>query len=162
MCFQHQPERIITLQHVDERKRAELARRRTESALLESEQRLLMALTASNTIAWSWDLQTGAVTQSDNAPVILGLPSSIEESAGWNLVHADDAPLVRETIERAIAARNEYSFDARIVRADTGETRWLQYRGKVEADAVGEPVRIIGTRQRAGHREDNGIGITMG
>jgi PAS domain S-box-containing protein len=125
------------------------ARERTAAAANEAqaraEARLRMALIASNTIAWHWDLQTGLVTQSDNAAAILGSRLDADQSAGWNVVHPDDAPRVRAAIDRAIAEHGEYTVDTRIVRPDNGDIRWMQYRGKVESDTAGKPVRIIGT-----------------
>jgi PAS domain S-box-containing protein len=127
---------------VGARERAAVAASAAQSL---AEARLRMALDASDTIAWHWDLRTRTMTQSDNATAVLGLPSHLEESMLWSVIYADDVQHVRAAVERAIAERSEYTVDVRIVRPDTSEIRWMQYRGKVEADADGLPVRIAGT-----------------
>jgi PAS domain S-box-containing protein len=114
------------------------------TALRASEERLRMALEASRTVAWSSDLRTGTVTYSTNAPAILGLsPDAI--TAGWSLVHRDDEGVLRDATARAVADRGSYSVDVRIVRPDTGDVVWMQHRGKVECDARGAAVRVLGT-----------------
>jgi PAS domain S-box-containing protein len=120
-------------------------RRRAEEALHESQARLHLALSASRTIAWSWDLRTGAVTHSENAGEILGLPASECISAGWERVHPEDVARVRATLERAVAQRGGYQCDFRVIRPDGGGVLWLQAHGTVECDAASEPLRIIGT-----------------
>ena len=119
--------------------------RRLNSRLEESEERLRVALGASGTVAWSWDLRAGVVTHSENATQILGLPREARVSESFLQVHPEDVNHLRQVVQRAIQNRGEYQVDFRTIRADNGKVVWLHNRGKVECDGLGEPVRVTGT-----------------
>jgi len=129
------------------------ARKRAEEALSRSEATLTMALKASRTVAWSWDLRNGAVVHSSNAADVLGLSVQIDAAALWEAVHPDDIHRLRMTIERTILDRSEFSVDVRLIRPDNGRIIWMQNRGSVECDQSGEPVRIVGTAMDISERK---------
>jgi PAS domain S-box-containing protein len=117
-----------------------------DNALRESEERLTKALTASRIIAWTWNLRSDAVTLSQNATDLIGLPTNVDVSTFWQIVHPDDVMALREAIDQAIAERGEYDdIDFRVRHARDGNILWLRARGKVECERSGEPLDISGT-----------------
>ncbi|HEY1462457.1 MAG TPA: PAS domain S-box protein, partial [Terriglobales bacterium] len=108
-------------------------------------QQLRMALNASRTVAWSWDLKTGEVSHSANSVEVLGMPVRFQISSGWKNVYPDDVAGAEATVQRAIAECGEYQLDFRMIHAETKKLLWMHNRGKIECDAFGEPVRITGT-----------------
>ena len=122
--------------------RDELLRR--DAALRESQERLRMALAASRTIGFDWDMRAGTVVYTPTAPDVLGLEAQVDEATAWRCVDPEDAALARVTMERAIAEGGEYRFDLHFRRPDNGALLWLDWRGKGERDASGRPVRALG------------------
>lgn len=129
---------VGTLIDITERKKSELA-------LRESEARLNLALNASATGVWDWDLQSDAVNWSPEAYAIHALKSFEGTGAAFfRLVHPDDAVRVRATVEAAIAERKIYEAEFRIVRPD-GTQRWVSNLGRVFYAVDGKPERVLGT-----------------
>ena len=60
-----------------------------------------------------------------------------------DLIHPDDLRMVRDAIKQALAARQRYSFEYRIVRRDGG-IRWVWEHGTGIRDARGKPVALEG------------------
>ena len=67
-------------------------------------------------------------------------------------VHPDDIAGVQQVLARAIADRQPYSCQCRIDRPD-GELRTLEIHGRVECDALGQPVKLLGQLQDVTERE---------
>ncbi len=67
------------------------------------------------------------------------------QAAGIAAYHPDDRALVTRYLERAIAAREPFEFEARLVRPD-GTTRWVLSRGFVR-EHEGEVVEVFGVFQ---------------
>lgn len=123
------------------------ARRDAERALAESERRLRLAVRASGTGIWEWDLATEKVTWTDETYAILGLSRSACEPTGndfWQLVHPEDRERVWRTVHDAVAQRTHYAAEFRIVRSN-GEVRWVENSGQASYDADGRPCRVLGT-----------------
>jgi PAS domain S-box-containing protein len=64
----------------------------------------------------------------------------------FGLVHPDDRERVRRASQDAIEGKSEYAIDHRIVRRD-GAVRWVHERARIERDATGQPLRMIGVCQ---------------
>jgi PAS domain S-box-containing protein len=80
--------------------------------------------------------------------VILGIGPAFERTlAGWaSLVHpADRDAMVAYFTDEVLGARRPFDRQYRIVRADSGEERWVHGRGTLEFDRSGRPVRMFGT-----------------
>jgi diguanylate cyclase (GGDEF)-like protein/PAS domain S-box-containing protein len=122
-------------------------RRSAEDALRRSEQRLRLIQDATGLA----DFETGAdglMLGSDRFFGQLGLPipaGPIEAKAWAKQVHPGDIAWLVEALEAAIARRMEsFSGEFRIIRADTGEVRWLACNTKMEYADDGALVRTIG------------------
>ena len=129
---------------VEERTR-ELAQ--TVKALSKSESRLLEAQRIAHLGYWSWEMQTGSNTWSEEQYRIFGL-DPFEEEVNYDLfasfLHPDDERRVLTAVSEAIKERTPYKEDYRIVRRD-GSIRWLEAQGNVRLDDDGEPVGMSGT-----------------
>jgi PAS domain S-box-containing protein len=124
-------------------------RKLAERALMESEQRLRLALENSSHGLWDWNIGTGEVVLDENWWRILGyapgeLASRIET---WERgIHEEDRARVSEALERSLASDDvPWNLDYRSYRKD-GTVAWLNSRGRVqERDPGGRPLRMVGT-----------------
>ncbi len=76
----------------------------------------------------------------------LGLPEGTPKMGlKWlELVHPSDRARVEKELAAAIQQDGAFACAFRILRADTGELRWLSSRSKIERAADGTPLRAIG------------------
>jgi diguanylate cyclase (GGDEF)-like protein/PAS domain S-box-containing protein len=121
-------------------------RKETEDAIRRSEERLRLIQDATR-LAEFETTSSGISSYSDRFFEQVGLPPRDGEItfAEWvQSVHPDDRARHQEDVERLLRERQWFSLEFRIVRADTGEVRWLQSHCGVEHDADGNPVRCIG------------------
>ncbi|MEG4346718.1 PAS domain-containing protein [Microcoleus sp. A003_D6] len=123
-------------------------RKQTEIALKQSEERLSIAIEGSGMATWDLDVRTNRVIWSATHFSILGCeptPDGEATVAVWqNCVHPDDLKQVLQAVETARQTRSMYSPEYRIIRADSGEIRWLNSFGRYLYDAAGSAVRFIG------------------
>lgn len=113
----------------------------------ESDAHLRLALEATRTGIWTWDLRSDGVTWSPECHEIHGIPAGEFGGTGaafFQLVHPDDRARVEATVRAAIADHDLYQLDFRVVRPD-GKVVWVQNLGRATHDADGEPARLLGT-----------------
>jgi PAS domain S-box-containing protein len=121
--------------------------RERESTIRESETRLRLALEASNTGLWTWDLRSQAVTWSPEVYPIMGIAEGefeLTSGAFFRLVHPEDSERVQELVQAAIQRGGLYECEFRIVRP-SGEVVWVENRGRARYRACGEPISMVGT-----------------
>ena len=112
-----------------------------------SQGQLSLALEAAQLGDWSWDAATDAVTLSPRAAEILGATAG----AAWTRavlrrrVHGDDLPQVNTAVETAIAARQDYRVEYRLVV--DGQTRWIGASGRGVYDEDGATAGMLGVVQ---------------
>jgi PAS domain S-box-containing protein len=135
---------------------ANLARRRNEALLRESELRWQYALEGAGDGVWDWDVQTGAVALSRRWKEMLGF--SADELADtyqtWaQLVHPDDLDMAEAALAAHIQGETpDYSAEFRM-RCKDGSYKWILDRGRIVArDETGRGLRFIGT-----HADISGI-----
>lgn len=124
-------------------------RKKAESALRESEERLKLAQEASHVGIYDRDLAADRSVWNDELYRIYGLePEHYENpSAVWfyNLIHPDDRAMIQQKLNQMISQKKEeVKEDYRILRPD-GEVRWVSERGVITYNREGKPVRMIGT-----------------
>jgi PAS domain S-box-containing protein len=120
-----------------------------QAQLRQSEQELADAQQLATLGTWSWDINTGLMTWSDELYRIFGLhPRQIEASfaAALERVHANDRDAMLTRVERCIRMRQRYNARNRIVRPN-GELRTVRVLGSVVSDEYGTPVRMFGLCQ---------------
>lgn len=115
-------------------------------ALRDSEQRLRLALEASRTGTWDWNLQTHRIVWGNHSNALFGLKpgefgGSFEHFV--SLVLPEDRDMVREEVRQAIEQSREFSCEYRVKWPD-GSVHDLFSRGRVFADAEGKPIRMTG------------------
>ena len=118
----------------------------TNQALIDSAERLRLALQASRTGTWDWNIKTNKVTWDLHVYALYGLrPGAFGGTFddAMLLVHADDRQPVIETVHQALRERTEFSAEFRVVWPD-GSVHTLVSRGKGLYNSAGEPVRMSG------------------
>ncbi|HYF90457.1 PAS domain S-box protein [Azospirillum sp.] len=123
-------------------------RQRMLTALQESEERLTVALDASNTGLWDWNPVTDHAYFSDRWLGMLGYaPGELPPcGATWlGLLHEDDRDRVLAILEEHVAGRVAvYEVEFRM-HHKSGAWVWILSAGKVtDRDAAGRPTRITG------------------
>jgi len=135
------------------------ARKQSETALRESEERLRLALEAGKMGVWDWNIPTDAVRWSDNLEPMHGLaPGTFGGTfqAYQELIYVEDRALVHAAIARALDGRSGYDLEFRNVWPD-GSLHWMAGKGRVFTDEQDRPARMIGIgmdvtqRKRAEH-----------
>lgn len=135
-------DRTAELRRANERLQAELAeRKRTEEALK-------LAVRASNTGLWDWDILTGDIYFSPEWKAQIGyeeheLPNRIGE---WERrLHPDDRERVLSTVNAYLANPwSDYEVEFRLGHRD-GSYRWILARAKLFTDDEGKPRRMLGS-----------------
>ncbi|MGM9490752.1 ATP-binding protein [Ideonella sp. YS5] len=107
------------------------------------EEQLRVFLAGASMFTWDVDLVTSKVTTSDNAAAVLGARLSDLDQAR-TVLHPEDEQRARERMRQALASRGPFDDEVRIVRADTGDIRWIEVRGRVLCDEDGTPIRLSG------------------
>jgi PAS domain S-box-containing protein len=116
--------------------------------LTESEERLSLALIASKSGIWDWNVKTGEMFFDSNYFTLAGYePNEFDGSYDeWEKrVHPDDVDRAKKAIEDYLTGQSgSYVQDFRFKNRD-GSWQWLLDQGKViERDERGNPVRFIG------------------
>jgi PAS domain S-box-containing protein len=126
-------------------------RRRVETRLKISDERLRLALDSTQIGVFEWNVPTGEVYYGAGLWIILGYDPTLMPAtlAAWqSLIHADDLPVYRDCFESQISGGAAVIDLEYRVRSRAGEWRWVYVRSKsVDIDATGRPTRIIGTVQ---------------
>ncbi|MEH2252441.1 PAS domain-containing hybrid sensor histidine kinase/response regulator [Nostoc sp.] len=133
----------VTLQQLQQ----EIAQQQqVEVSLRESEERLRLALDASQMGLWDWNIVTNQVIWSENHEVLFGLlPGSFEGTyeAFLKCVYREDRQSVMQVIAQALRQKTDYNNEYRIVRLDQS-VHWISAKGKFIYDDHGQAVRMIG------------------
>jgi two-component system cell cycle sensor histidine kinase/response regulator CckA len=124
-------------------------RERTERQLRESEERLRLALTASEQGLYDLDVQSGEVVVTPEYARILGYaPDEFTETyARWaERLHPDDSADAVEAYRACVAGESpDYRVEFR-QRTRSGDWKWILSTGRiVQRDAAGRPLRMLGT-----------------
>jgi len=122
-----------------------LARKRSDQALRESEERMTLAAQAAEFGVWAWTLASNQVWGSERWLNLFGFVSEAKVSFEDVLqrIHPDDRDMVEQEVRRAVANLGDYSGEFRTVFPGAAE-RWISSRGRVYKDAAGKPARMLG------------------
>lgn len=125
------------------------ARLAAEQALVESEQRLQLALSATSDGLWDWDIQTDLAYLSPRYYEMSGYQAG-DIVPNWaffkRLVHPDDLPQVLAAMDDHLCGRTEQSVFEYRMNVKDGSIKWMLGRGRVVArDAAGAALRMAGT-----------------
>ena len=123
-------------------------RKRTESALRESEERLTLAFAGAQEGVWDWNLDTNAVVYSPRWKQMLGYSDEEIEphvSAWERLVHPDDRAAAERANESVARGQPTYEAEFRLRHKDGHYVHVLSRGFPVRREPGGPVVRIVGT-----------------
>ena len=96
--------------------------------------------------SWEWDLALDRVWWSDEMRRLYGSDTPPDLHSFLEHVHPEDRVRVEAELRSAAAGTRDFSFEHRFVRPP-GEPRVVFAHGRVEKDAQGRPLRLVGTGQ---------------
>ena len=123
-------------------------RKRTESALRESEERLTLAFAGAQEGVWDWNLETDNVVYSSRWKQMLGYADDEIEphvSAWERLVHPDDRVRADRANESVALGQPTYEAEFRLRHKDGHYVHVLSRGFPVRREPGGPVVRIVGT-----------------
>jgi PAS domain S-box-containing protein len=120
----------------------------SEAGLRESEARMSLAVDAADIGLWVQDIARNELWANEKWRELFGFEPSVHLDANviLNRLHPDDREAVEHAHAMAIAGadRGRYQTEFRLMLPDA-TTQWISSLGRVECDAIGQPVRIRGT-----------------
>jgi PAS domain S-box-containing protein len=122
-------------------------RKNAERELRESQQRLELALWASNIGLWSWDVASNRAHFAPEWKRMLGYePHELpDEFATWeSRLHPDERAVVLENLRSFLRTPTQTLEGPFRLRHRDGRYIWALARAKCEVDADGKPVRVFG------------------
>jgi PAS domain S-box-containing protein len=124
-------------------------RKRAEAALVKSKERLNFALHMSKTGGWEMDLEDHTVYRTLEYDRIFGYESLLPSWTSkmfMDHVFPEDRLKVRNSFEKAITTKTDWTFECRIQRMD-GEIRWIWAAGCHIPDHKSQMKRMAGIVQ---------------
>ena len=122
--------------------------KKSERALLESEERYSQATHAGSVGIWEADIVTGRIRVDKVLREILGYEESEMDNRlfGWlRKIHHGDRKIILETIDRHLQGKtSNFESPIRVFRKD-GRIRWFFIRGTALRDTKGRMRRVTGT-----------------
>jgi two-component system cell cycle sensor histidine kinase/response regulator CckA len=123
-------------------------RRQAEQDLGESQERLALAIEATQFGTFDFFPQTGKLIWSGLTKRHLGLPPGVEPSidAFLGTLHPDDRERVQTTVESLLrpGSGGQYAAEYRTIGIEDGVERHVSSWGRVYFDPEGQPVRFVG------------------
>lgn len=121
-------------------------RRKVETELAITHDRLSLAVEAGKCSGWDWDIKSGRVRRFGDLQTIFGIPSY--DHSGHiddfrRRVHADDRELVWNALDYARQNKKPYFTEFRVIRNDQ-TIRWIGARGRFYYAENGEAERMLG------------------
>lgn len=137
------------------------ARREVEQSLMQSEERLRIALDAARMGTWDWDVASGSIIWNDWHFRLFGLEPQAEPQADvafQRAIHPEDRERVTDTIQAAAHSHpgepNNFLVLFRVIWPNR-EVHWIECKGEVTVrDEGGLPVRMSGTIVDVTARQD--------
>lgn len=133
-----------------------MARRDTDRALRDSEERMRLAAAAANIGLWDWDIPRDAIWASDRARTLYG--AQPDEPANFQrlmaCVHPEDRTRVDDAIRNVFRHGGEFREEYRVVHPDSA-VRWLDVVGFCHLDGRGQPTRMVGASLDITERRDH-------
>ncbi|MEI6438494.1 MAG: chemotaxis protein CheB [Candidatus Omnitrophota bacterium] len=126
------------------------ARKRVEEALRESEFLLREAQKVAGLGSYVLDITTGVWKSSQVLDEVFGIAEGYERSVeGWAaLIHPDERVMMLDYFRHEVFGKGQaFNKEYRIIRNQDKAERWVQGFGRLESDAQGVPVKMLGTIQ---------------
>lgn len=127
----------------------QLARKRAEDALRESEERYALAMQGANDGLWDWDLRTQQLYVAPRWKAMLGYDEDEPTSAcamWFERVHPEDRALFKQVLEAHFAGQTSHFEHEHRMQHRDGTYRWVLSRGLAIRDAAGNMTRMAGSQ----------------
>ncbi|MBA4150919.1 MAG: hypothetical protein C0509_00020 [Acinetobacter sp.] len=119
-------------------------------ALQESQESLTLAIEASGTALWDWNLKDGVINHTNLMPILgcEGLATRSVRAEARRLIHPEDLRQVTNDMISHLR-RITPTYESRYrVKHQNGQWVWVEDKGRVVAwQANGKPLRILGIRR---------------
>jgi PAS domain S-box-containing protein len=118
-----------------------------EQRLVESQERIDLALAAASIGIWEWDIVTNEQRWSEGMYRIYHLPAGVKLTSelGHSLVHPEDRERSLAAAHTAIQGdASDFEQEFRTVLPDTKEVRWIYLKARIHRNAQNQAVRMIG------------------
>ncbi len=151
-----------TAQDVTERQAAINERQQAEEELQRSETLLATAQKIAHLGSWEWYLGSEKQIWSAETFRIFGLnpaESVPTQAAFLQMLYPEDRPVLQRHLLQAIANKNPFNLEYRIVRPD-GSLRYLESRAEVAYDTQGKSIRLYGAILDITERKESELEIT--
>ncbi|WP_297441684.1 diguanylate cyclase [Sulfurimonas sp.] len=136
--------------------RYELLTNSLQEKIAEATKKLDLALKGARLGYWHWNIKTHKHDVDERWLAMLGLyPSAIDNiDTDWSArIHPDDKAKILPIIEKAIATKEPYTVEFRMLHAN-GEYIWIEGSGDVtKLDENGEALELSGTHKEIGKRK---------
>lgn len=119
-----------------------------EQSLLETQEKLKLALEGGSVGIWVWDLRTNKMKVSADDEKRYGMSEglSLKTIQEWEkAIHPLDRNSTRRALRRSIKHKMPLDVEFRIV-CDDGSTRWILAKGNTYYDARGKAEKMMGIR----------------
>lgn len=121
-------------------------RRRTETALRQSNERFELAAAAVNCLIYDWDRKSDFVNRTQGLTKLLGYTlEETEPTSGWwrSHIHPDDLQQVEQEFTESLAQGDRFCTQYRVRHKD-GYYLWVEDRGLAVRDHNHQIIRIVG------------------
>ncbi len=122
-----------------------LAHKRSAEALLESQERVRLAVNSAGLGLWTWNPSRNEIWASERTYSLIGqsLSDPLTYERFLNAVHQEDRAIVQDSIGTAALIPMEFCLDFRVVHAG-GTVRWMNCRGRSSAYTNRESSHLTG------------------
>ncbi|MFW6357735.1 MAG: PAS domain S-box protein [Chroococcales cyanobacterium] len=135
-------------------------RQETEAALMESEERLRLALEAADLGSWYDDLTTGMLYWSTRCSEMFGLEptrTDLDYDTFIACLHPNDREKTDAAVKKAIASQQDYGMEYRVLWPD-GAIHWISAKGRPFYEG-NTPTRMMGVVQDITERKEAEIAL---
>jgi len=141
----------LGIQKIDERiyiwKNQEKERLNYLKNIMLHEERLNLALEATNTVLWDWDIINEKVFWSENSDTLfknekLKQDQSFEQLLSF--IHSDCINSVKKAVNESLFLKKELDVEF-FTKSEKGAVIWMELKGKVHTNIKHEPIRMIGS-----------------
>jgi signal transduction histidine kinase/ActR/RegA family two-component response regulator len=125
------------------------SRKRAETALRGTEERLRLALQSAELGTWDFNPITGELTWDEGCKAMFGLPpdAAVDYDTFLAGLHPDDRDRTHQVVLGALnpVSGGEYDIEYRTIGLTNRVERWIAAKGKAFFSETGEAIRFIGT-----------------
>lgn len=127
---------------------AKRRQRAAERELEQSRELLQMAVEGARVVIWHWFLAENKLQFTPRLEDMFGvepLPELASIDAAFASIHPEDRPVVESQFSRCVSGEVDELEAVYRLQTGSGETQWVETRGRLFRDEAGTPSRLSGT-----------------